>query len=676
MLLSVVSAGIYFSQISGPYNLGDIVSVDINIEPIKEGPFKLKLFCNGNSKEVFNGPPITNIKIPLNSYWIGDLRGDCYFSGEYYGESERSYPDFKISNELTISLVTESIFAKPGETINIKGFVKRLNGAGSEGEIEVDFPLLSLMSNNLTDQNLSSNTENGVFHEKVRNGEFSIDFPLPKNIAAGDYKINLKAYEKTSSGEKTNEGSAIINLKVSQVLTSIDISLNKNNFNPGESLIIKPVLLDQTGGIIHDQLSIIITDENLNRIFEKVVQSEETVEYKIPTNQHSGYYTIKISSGDLNLSKSFYLNEKAIASFELLNSTLIIKNIGNIRYKKDVQIELNGKPFVKKVDLDLGETKEFKLTGTEGSYDVRVSDGENELKQGGVLLTGSVIGVSEDKERTVIEKINPIIWIFLIIVLLSGSILFFVNVRKRKSVAYPIEKSEEKKYLKLDNLNKEKGVEEKGIKETKKLSLVLPKRLVSPTEAEAGMVLTGSKSRVAVLALKIKNKINKDLKIVLENSLDPIYEKKGCVYEHGDFVIAIFSPLVTKTFRNEIDAVKVAEKILISLKSHNDKFKDKIEFGIGINSGEILNEIRENKLIFTALGNSIIDAKKLADLASKEQILLTKEAHEKTISETKTEKKSFGEIEAFELKRVADSDKNKKFIEDFLKRNEPKAKLF
>ncbi len=671
LLITNVSAGIYFSQLQPSYNLGDVIDLNVTVSSSQEGPLKIKLFCNGNYKDIFNGPPITNIRIPLNYLWIGDLKGDCYFSGEYIGESKSS-SQFKISNELIIGLSVDSFFAKPGETIIISGTVKRINNEGSNGDVEITMPFSgsSTQSTASNDTNETTQTNNNIIYAKIENGEFSTSITIPKNIPAGDYKININAYEQDSSGEKTNEGLASASLKVSQIPTNIDFALNNQNFNPGDSLTLKPTLLDQTGSPIKDQVSIIITDEKLKRVFEKIAQSEDTVDFKIPTNLTSGYYSIRASSSDLNLTKSFYLNEKAIASFELRNSTLVIKNIGNMEYKKDIQIELNGKPFVKKIVLGLGETKEFKLTGTEGSYDVRISDGTTEFKQGGVLLTGRAIGVSDAKGNSVIEKINPFVWSFLIIVLLGGFLVFFITVYKKRSVAYPTDFDKKKKTLKLSTvMNDKKEMQNQPLTPVKHASLIVPKKLVPPVEAEPGMVISGQRSKVAILALKIKNRITRDSKINIENALDPVYEARGCIYEQGEFIMIIFTPLITHSLKNEVEASKIAEKITYHLKDCNKRFKEKIEFGIGINSAEILNEIRDGKLMFTALGNSAILARKLAE-SSNEQALLSKEAFERGITEIKADKKTIGSIEAYELRKVADYDKNRKFINDFIKRNE------
>jgi hypothetical protein len=127
--------------------------------------------------------------------------------------------------------------------------------------------------------------------------------------------------------------------------------------------------------------------------------------------------------------------------------------------------------------------------------------------------------------------------------------------------------------------------------------------------------------------------------------------------------------LVTNTFKNEVDASKLAETIAQELGEANKKFKERVEFGIGINSGDIINEIKGKKLIFTALGNSVLFAKKIAELSNGE-VLISKEAYEKGISEIKADKKVIGGNEVYQIKKVVDYDKNKKFIDDFLKRTD------
>ena len=124
---------------------------------------------------------------------------------------------------------------------------------------------------------------------------------------------------------------------------------------------------------------------------------------------------------------------------------------------------------------------------------------------------------------------------------------------------------------------------------------------------------------------------------------------------------------MTKMENNEVRASNAAEKIASELKEYNRKFREKIEWGIGINSGEIICSLQGQKLQFTALGSTIVAAKKLADLADK-KIMLTSSAFAKASAEIKAEKQIINGVEYYTIKQIMDLEKNKKFIDDFMKR--------
>lgn len=697
LLITNISAGVYFSQLGEVYNLGDMIEVEMSVDPVLEGYLiKTSLICDGNNVIEFNNFPengMVNIKLPLNFNTIKEFTGDCYFRAEYAGDNKNSR-SFKISKILNVRLDGDSFFVNPGEEVIISGGANRLTGTPVNGDVEITIPLLSLasqaqsesVSETSTDAEQSINktlnesggetseqtieeaveqykakmesVDNGAFNGKVVDGLFSISVNLPKNTPAGDYRIDVLVYEE-SSGKRSSEGVAMANLKVFQVLTGIDIALSNQNFNPGDKFSFKPLLTDQSGVSISDEVSVIIRDEKLERIFEKIVKSDESVEYDIPTNLTAGYYEVEASISELKSIKKFYVNEKARVSFELLNDTLIVTNIGNIPYMKDIQVELNGKPFVKKVNLDLGENQEFELTGN-GAYDIRVSDGETEISRGGVALTGYAVGVKEVKEGMSSLK-TPIIWIFFIVILGIGILFLFRNVFKKKSYAFPFS-GKNNKVVEL-----KPGEKKQEVKKFVKQEIKTDKTIASQSQAEQVLVLKGHKNSVAVIALKIKNKIGKIEKQSLEKAIEQVYKRKGAVYEQGDYIFAVFSPLITKTFNNEVEAAKAAENIALVLNEHNKKFKDKIEFGIGINTGDVINKIENKKLKFTALGNVVLVAKRLAD-SSDGQILVTKQAYEKGIVSIKAEKRKISSGEVYELRAVVDQEKNKKFLDGFLER--------
>jgi hypothetical protein len=687
-LIANVSAGIYFSQPEQTYNLGDEIFNNIQIEPIGVGFLKVNLVCEENSLNIFNGIPIegqAEIRFPLTTTYIQNISGDCYFLGSYDGEDKRSR-EFKISKELSIQLDIDSLFAEPGEEIIVSGNAKRLNGEGVDGEVEVRIRgLLAVVVEeveevneteiNETESNETEEVEevdsvvydSGSFSGVVQNGIFSVSLSLANDVPAQDYKIEVLVYEKLDN-QKTSQGLELANLKISQVLKDIDVALNEQSLSPGDSLNFKPMLLDQTGRNIDGDVTVIITNKKSERVFEKIAKSEETINYEIPSEMAEGYYELKAKSKNISVIKKFYIQKKSIVSLELRNKTVIVTCVGNVKCDKPIQIELNGKPFVKDINLKIGESQEFRLSGVSGTYDIKISDGETELVQEGVILTGNAINVKEIGSGFIS---TPIVWIFFIIILGAGALFIFKNVLKKKSIAYPFKgkfKGKFKREKKVADLTIPKSSdttkEEKPKEKEDK-----PKVEDSPitNQAEQVLVLQGQKSQAAVLVLKIKNKLTDVSKESLEKAVSIVYEKKGAVYEQGDFIYIIYSPLMTKSFKNEAEAAKAAEKIKLVLQEHNKKFKDKIEFGMGINSGNIINKVENKKLKFTALGNLISGAKKIAD-SSNEQVLITEEVYKKGINEIKAEKKEMEGKEVYEVRHVVDKDKNKEFIAGFLKR--------
>ena len=680
IILNQISAGVYFSQPESVYNLGDLIKININIDPVKEIPLKIELVCDGDSTLVYYGVSEENkeITIPLNYFYLKEIKGgDCYFQSDY-GEIYKSR-GFKISNKLNVRLDIDNLVVNPGDRVNITGTAKRLNGIGINGELNLTIPLLKLIDNkiadnedNETENNETNETENnetesneeikefnaGNFIGKIENGEFSISFDVPENAPAGDYRIDVYAYEKVED-KITSEGLAIANLKVSQILKEINIAIETQNIDPNQDFKFIPLLTDQTGEQISEEVSIIITNPKEERIYEKIVKSGESSVYKIPANLNAGYYKISASSGELINEKTFYINEKAIVSFEIKNNTLIVTNIGNIPYNKDIEIELNGKPFIRKVELELEKSQEFKLTG-DGEYNIKIRDGENEITKSGVSLTGHAVDVKALGNSTLLK--TPLVWIFFIIVLGAGVLFFFRNVLKKKSFAYPLEGRIKEKLKKL------KRKKEVNLNEKEQGKGTQP--LVSPKEAEKVLVLNGQKNKVSIIVLKIKNKLSK----ISKHNLNLILEKthgKGVIYESGDYVLIILTPLITRTFKNEIEAAKIAEKITTLLNQYNKKFKEKIEFGIAIGSGDIINKSENEKLKFTSLGSFMNQTKKIAG-ASSGEILMTKEAFERGSTEIKADKSKINEDEVYKIKRVIDHEENREFINEFLKRMEKK----
>ncbi len=719
-LIANVSATIYFSQLNSVYNIGDMIQMNVNVTPDNNGPLSIVLQCDNNTLNVYKGAPTDLIQLPLTTLWMNGLTGNCKFIG-YYGSETQESNSFTISKQLKLNLYTTSYYAKPGDTVAISGTVERLNGDNVSGNIEIKIPTLSGVNNS-----------GSVLTSPFTNGLFSVNYIVDKNAPAGNYKVEVTAYEQTSN-EKTSEGYELANLEVSPAISNIDIALDTQSVEPGKTISFKPIIDDQSDNQMEGDLAIQIKDSNSGLVFEKIAQSGDTVTYDVPTNLTSGYYQIIASSDSLSKTKTFFVSEKALVSFELVNGTLVVTNIGNVPYKKWINVSINGKNFLLKPDSNgimPGTQKQFQLTGEQADGNsVKANDDTTALSQENVTLpVAKQAGVGPLGYSIALSNLvnTPIVWIIILVILALIILFLFRDVFKKKSVAYPaplksrtnINYGTDIKVIKLDKKGQEvkedsikrimpvynvkRDMESKGIgdkslspispsyqpyksnrqdqdikqntetmnldkKESPVVRVVGQRRVDVPSVAEQVLVTDGQRNRAAIIAIKIKNTINKFSKENLEKSIEHVYDKKGAVYENGNFIFVIFSPLITKSFRNEIEATKDAEKIAESLRDHNKKFSDKIDFGIGINSGDIINKIDNKKLKFTSLGTLTIAAKKLAEL-SKGEVLMTKEAYDKSMTEVNAEKKTINGTDVYEVKKVADYDKNKKFISDFLRR--------
>ena len=149
-------------------------------------------------------------------------------------------------------------------------------------------------------------------------------------------------------------------------------------------------------------------------------------------------------------------------------------------------------------------------------------------------------------------------------------------------------------------------------------------------------------------------------------------ENNTLIYENQDSIFLIFSPAITRTFKNERKAVEISEQIREILDKHNRLFKQKIDFGISINQGEIITKKEGKVMKFMTLGNLIPSSKKLASISNKE-VCLSEDIGRKIISNAKLDKHREEDVDYYTVKELKQKkEEHKKFISSFVKRLEKK----
>lgn len=649
LLSSLASAEIIINQQPKDlYNLGDIVTLPTKITTSKDTSnfFDMYLICNGIQTEIHKEYIVLSAgqekqitpSIPLIKNFIGRTTGTCkiksILEGDYILTNE-----FKISDLINIEIKTEKTEFDPQENIVLEGEAIKENQEAVKGFIELK----------LTNKNSS------IFEmlNTVNNGYFYINFSLPKNTEAGDYLMMVNIYEKDSEGETTNQGSTDYNILIKQVPTNLEIAFETQEVEPGTNLKVKAILHDQTGEKIASNAIITIKNKESIILEQTEKPTDEFLEFPILYKEAPKEWTVVAVSNKLTNEATFKIKEKQEVKIELINKTIIIANTGNVLYNQTVLIKIGEESKNINVSLGIDETQKYILSAPDGEYQIEVLTPEGSKITGRTTLTGKDISVK--KTPTGIKSLinYSVIWIFIIAVL--GFIAFMILKKgyKRSFFGY------------INSKKKEKN---------KKISFQKNPIINTINKAELSLSIKGEPQDISLICLKIKNfEEIKSKKGAVEETIQTLSNlaegNKAVIYENQGNLFFIFSPLKTKTFKNERNAAITAQKIKDILTNHNRLFKQKIEFGIALNYGKIIAKQEKNILVFMSLGTLMTTAKKIASI-SNEEILLSEKIKEKLASDIKTEKQRKANIDVYTIKEIRDHEGNKKFISSFLRRNE------
>ena len=649
LLSSFASADIIFTQQAKPvYNWGDIIYIPVTVKTLSDvsGVFQMDLICNGslinfykNGIKLLSGEEkdMDSSLVLINSIIQGN-NGVCKVKASLNEEYQLSN-EFKVSNWLDIDGEIEGAEFNAGESFWINGNIKRESGESSNGFVDV----------NLINQDLTQNvTQSGT----INNGVLYMNFSLPNNLRAGNYFVEVNAYEKDTEGTITNNGFAMYNLSVRQVPTNLELIVENKEVEPGTIMRVKAILRDQTGDSINTTAYITIKDSQ-DKIFEQEeVDTDFFFEYPTVQSEPPAKWKIYAVSKKLKAEEEFEIKEKESVEIQIINKTISITNTGNIFYNKTLLVKIGETPLNIQVELNVEENKKYTLSAPEGEYQVRVATEEGEEINKTLSLTGNVIGV---KEASWME-FSVFAWILFILILVLGLFFIVKKIQKRKFIGH------------MPHFNFKK-------KETKELPTMREDSISrSINKAELSMTIKGNQQEASVVCLKLKNPEDKKGSIIetLNKIKEMAEEHKAITYENQNYLLFLLTPTKTKTMKNERLALDIAENIQKIILNHNRMFNQKIEFGISLNTGEIVSKVEDDIFKFMAMGSLMTTSKRLASL-SNEEVLLSESINNTLAVGIKSEKEMREGTSIHILKSVKrDNEEARKFINKFLNRQEEK----
>ncbi len=644
-LTSLISAELIISQPQSIYNFGDSFDISVKIVPQRDTRdfFTASLFCSEQEVELYKSPfkiitgeeKEVQISTVLDKFVASNTGGKCYLKAKF-GDESSSSQTFELVRYVKVSANLGDFSYFPGKEINVNGEAKKTNSKSLNGFVELSIPQLEI-----------------ILIRPVTAGKFSFNFTTPYNTKSSTYSVEIKAYEKDSSGEIVNEGSTTSSIKIRQVPKELGVALSSQTIMPNNQLLFTPVIYDQAGGKIDSEVSLVVYKPD-NTVFKKnLVRSDIPNPIFIESNYTPGTWRIEASSSGLQKTKEFVVEEYRNLSFSLENNTLTVKNLGNVPFKGPIEVSIGRINEIKDIALGVGSSKKFRLLAPDGDYNIKIGDGSAQYDLGSSFLTGKAISVDDSFGNSASSNILIIIWLVVIIIIAAIAVILYRKISRKTFIG----KSP-------STLSSTRLSDSNSSTQTAKTISQLGPQLTT------NIIDKGEKQESSMIALKLKNlqelKTNQEAINLIETALYKAKGMGGKVYTEGDYRLIVLAPMLTKEADNSQKAVNIAtqmEKVIIE---YNSKALKKIDYGFGVTDGSLIVENKDGKFRFVSADNSIISAKNIAQFSNND-ILISESIHRKTTGKTRANKlsdKNFWQIE-----RVVDRTQHEDFINRFKNRN-------
>jgi len=706
-MASFVLADISLLEPQEVYNLGDKLYVTAEgLIGAETGNLDVDLVCGDKTTNLesmsarrYDGEEALPYSLPdgykfLNKEDLGienltDILGNCQVKLTI-GSQVAVTKVFTITNTILVTALLEKESYNPGEGITVRIEAVKANGDLLYGFIE--------------------GMNSSVFSKAIEGGFVTEVFSMPDTIEAGTYDLGIRAYDRDKNGVLTlNEGFTMISFKINQVASNMNIPISHDEIMPGEELTLGAEITDQSGMEMVGTVSAKILSPK-NEEIELAIPTGEFQSFNLPTNATPGVWKVITSFNLLAEQREFTVLENPKVEFEFEeDGVLVVRSIGNAKYNGSIEVEIGDETRVLDLVMEIGEVRKFSLRAPQGEYDVVVSDGESSANQQ-VLLTGNAVAISDLREVGIF-KAYSIVWIFLILILGAAGVVFFIRYRKTKtlgsggqvgkvfgvfkkgagavthSVGAVGSKVASKVHSKVSAKvpAKMKDHVASSMNFTKKSPKVQgldsdsysheDKSMVDLTEkgigtAESTLVLKGEKHPSAVVALSVKNysALKDHAKKALIETINGTKDMKGLVDWRGDHVFVVFSPLATKTYNNEVLAAKAGFMIKKALTEYNKKFKENIDFNLGVHAGELIASKKDGKLKYTSIGNTISLAKRIAD-SNSGKLIVSDDIRKKMLRDLKATKgKEIGKNQTYEVSEIKNRAADEAKLKELLKR--------
>ena len=655
------------------YNLGDSLNFNITLNPTSSmSDFLLaRLVCGSGDIELFKSPYTVKstesktvfVTAPLDSLLVRNLGGFCYLEATYGGETVQS-SHFEISRAVDVTFHADSVL-DPGKDVIISGTATKRTGFPLEGIVEASIEDLNITASGLT-----------------TGGTYALTLTIPSKARAGLYNLVVRAFDKDSLNALSNLGSATQPVRVKQIITGIDLALDKTEVSPNQNLTYTILLYDQTGELAKQECDVSLLAPDGSIAERNLLITNGPYTFYANNSALPGQWNIVARYGGFEAKKAFTLSSLENLTFSLINNELVVYNTGNVPINRTVKINIGNISESKAVVLGVGKSQKFSLSAPDGVYQVAATFGDAAYPLGSTYLTGNAVDVSNGNSGS---KFSFWIWVVLLLILFAIVLYFYIRSTRDKKSYYGKSPSVGKsslgsvKFVRSNLINKKQHDGHYQDYTSSASTPRLPARplpVIAPRETNLhpGIPLTGgNKQQVALVCLKIANYAEladsgSNAPALLDRLSSHARTLKAKIQQEGSSYLFIFAPLFTKEKDNSLRAIKFAKNCERVLTDYNKKNALRIEYGLGANIGEMLLEKQDGRdLKFIALNNTSVAAKRAAE-RSKGELIITHALHHVSIKQVRGEPLA-GE-NFWRVSSLADRSEHEDFIARFMQRQQ------
>ena len=388
------------------YNLGDRVNVkgEVLFEQDLQGSMNVDLKCDNQTLPVYFS--LLDLKAgesqsyDLNVPTRESLQGNCLFLVSVSGiveNFEKTSDAFIITKELNVDISINKILANPGDGLEIIGNAKRASG--------------DIVEDGVATLTIDGNTESVT----LKDGILTYLLQLSPSINSGKHVIGFSVEDKNG-----NSGMDDTSFKVNAIPTEINLIIDQS-YVPGESIVGKALLYDQSGEPMNRDGSVDIYNSNREIEFSKNIKNNENFEFVLDSFSIPGDWRINVAFEDIETNKNIDIEEIKKIDTWLEGGFLYIKNVGNVDYIDPVEITIEGS------DMKVGVTKETSLKPNQTiQFDL-----DKEVKYGGEYQVKTTTGVTGNVVLEGRRNLGSTITGWVAIVFIFGFFIYMVTKRGR-----------------------------------------------------------------------------------------------------------------------------------------------------------------------------------------------------------------------------------------------------